>query len=52
MKIANDFISYIDNDVERVMCSKRDSIEIMINDGADEFIKEHFSSLKIDIKII
>ena len=34
------------------MHSKRDNIEIMINDEADEVIKELFTSLKIDIKII
>ena len=31
---------------ERVMHSKRDKIEIMINDEADEVIKELFDSLK------
>ena len=36
---------------ERVMHSKRDKIEIMINDEADEVIKELFDSLT-DIKII
>ena len=34
------------------MHSKRDNIEIMINDKADGVIKELFTSLKIDIKII
>ena len=33
------FISSIDNDEKHVMHSKSDSIEIMINDEADEFIK-------------
>ena len=32
--------------------SKSDNIEIMINDEADESIKELSDSLKIDIKII
>ena len=36
---------------ECVMHSKRDKIEIMINDEADEVIKELFDSLT-DIKII
>ena len=31
---------------------KGDNIEIMINDEANEVIKKHFVSLKIDIKII
>ena len=34
------------------MHSKSDNIEIMINDEADEVIKEVFDHLKIDIKII
>ena len=46
IKIANNFISSIDNDEERVMDSKRDNIEIMSNDEADEVIKELFDSLK------
>ena len=33
-------------DEERVMHSKSDNIEIIINDEADEFIKELFGSLK------
>ena len=37
--MANNFISPIDNDEERVMHSKSDNIEIMINDEADEVIK-------------
>ena len=32
-------MSSIDNDEERVMHSKSDNIEIMINDEADEIIK-------------
>ena len=43
---ANNFISSIDNDEECVMHSKSDKIEIMINDEADEVIKELFDSLK------
>ena len=47
LKIANNFISSIDNnDEEHLMHSKSDNIEIMINDEADEVIKELFDSLK------
>ena len=38
----NNFISSIDNDEECVMHSKSDNTEIMINDEADEVIKELF----------
>ena len=51
LTIANNFISSIDNDEEHVMHSKSDIIEIMINDKADELIKELFDSLK-NIKMI
>ena len=44
-KLIN-FISSIDNDEKRVMHSKTDNKEIMINDEADEDIKELFKSLK------
>ena len=44
--IANKFISFIDNYEERVMHLKSDNIEIMINDEADEVIKELFHLLK------
>ena len=44
--IANNFVSSIDNDEERVMHSKCDNIEIMVNDEADKVIKELFDSLK------
>ena len=46
LAIANNFISSISNDEERVMDSKNDNIEIMINDEADQVIKELFNSLK------
>ena len=46
LTIANNFISSIDNDEERVMHSKSDNLEIMINDEADEDIKGLFDSLK------
>ena len=46
LTIANNFISFIDNDKERAMHSKSDNIEIMINDEADKVIKEIFDSLK------
>ena len=43
---AINFISSIDNDEERLMHSKSDNIEIMINDETQEVIKELFDSLK------
>ena len=42
----NNFISSIDNEEEHVMHSKSDDIEILINDEANEVIKELFGSLK------
>ena len=36
----------MDNDEEHVMHSKNDNIEIMINDEANEVIKEFFDSAK------
>ena len=44
--IANNFISSIDNDEERVMHSKNDNTEIILNDEADKVIKEVLDSLK------
>ena len=44
--MANNFISSIENDEERVMHSKSDNIEIMINDEVDQVIKDFFDSLK------
>ena len=44
--IANNFISSIDDDKGRVMHSKSGSIEIMINDEAEEVIEELLDSLK------
>ena len=46
LTIASKLISFLDNDEERVMHSKSDNIEIMINNEADEVIKELFDSLK------
>ena len=46
LTIASKLISSLDNDEERVMHSKSDNIEIMINNEADEVIKELFDSLK------
>ena len=46
LTIANNFISSIDNDEKRAMHSKSDTIETMINNEADEVIKELFDSLK------
>ena len=36
-----------DNDEERVMHSKSDNIEIMVNNKVDEVIEELFSDMKI-----
>ena len=36
----------MDNDEERIMYSKSDNIEIMMNDKADAVIKELFDSLE------
>ena len=52
LTIANNFISSIDNDEERVMHSKSDNIEIMINDEANDVIKNLLIHSKTDIKII
>ena len=43
--VLNNFIFSIDNDEERVMHSKSDHIEIIINDEVDELTKELFDSL-------
>ena len=50
--IANNFISSLDNDEKHVMHSKSDNIEIMINEEADDVIKELLVHLKIYIKMI
>ena len=42
LTVANNFISSIDNDKKRVMHSKSDNIEIMMNDKADELIGKPF----------
>ena len=52
LAIANNFISPIDNDEEHVMHSKSNDRKIMINDEADEVIKNFLIHLKIDIKVI
>ena len=44
LTITINFISSIDE--ERVMHSKSDSMEIMINDKADEIVEELFQSLR------
>ena len=44
--IANTFFSSIYNNEERVMHSKTDNTEIMVNDEADEVIKKFFDLLK------
>ena len=46
LKTAINFISSLDNGEERVMHSKSDNVEIMINDEANEVIKEIFDSPK------
>ena len=46
LTIANNFISSIDNDEERVIHLKSDNIEIMMNDEADKIIEELFDTLK------
>ena len=46
LTIANNFISSIENDEDCVMNWKNDNIEIMINDEADEVLKQIFDSLK------
>ena len=46
LTIANNFISSIADDEERLMHSKNDNIEIMMNDEAYEVIKKLFVSLK------
>ena len=43
---AINFISSKDNDEEHVMHSKSDNKEIIINDEADEFVKDFFKALK------
>ena len=44
--MANYFTSSIDNDEERVMHSKSDKTDIMVNNKADEFIRQVSDSLK------
>ena len=46
LTIANNFISSTDNDKDRAMHSKIDDLETMMNDEADEVIKELFDLLK------
>ena len=46
IRIANNFISSLDNGEECVMHSKSDNIEIMINDKAHGITEELFASLK------
>ena len=42
----------MDNDEERAMHPQSNNIEIMINDKADQVIKNFLIHLNIDIKII
>ena len=46
LAIANNFISFIDNDEECVMHSKSGNLKIMINNEAYEVTKELFDRLK------
>ena len=46
LTIANNFISSIENDEKCVIRSESDNIKIMINDEADEVIKELSNSFK------
>ena len=52
LTIAINFISSKDNDEERLMRSKSDNIEILINDEADKVIKELLNRSKNDIKVV
>ena len=45
LTISNNFNSSLDNDEERVLHSKSDNIEIVINDEADEVMEQLFGSL-------
>ena len=45
LTMSNNFNSSLDNDEERVLHSKSDNIEIMINDEADEVMEQLFDSL-------
>ena len=46
LTLASNFSSSTENDKEHVTHSKTDNIEIMINNKADEVVKELFDSLK------
>ena len=45
LTMAINFVSSKDTDEARAMHSESDNMKIMINDEADELIKEHFESL-------
>ena len=45
LKITANFISFEDNDEERVMHSKSDNKKIKINEKSDKFVKKLFKSL-------
>ena len=51
LTIANNFISSIDNDEERVTHSKIDNIEILISYKADEIIKELLENIPKQLRI-
>ena len=44
--IANNFVFFINNDEKRLIHSKIDKLEIIMNDEAGKVIKELFDSLK------
>ena len=52
LTIAINFISSIDNDEERVMHSKSDNLEVMVNDGADKVTTELFNFLKSRYQVV
>ena len=45
LTIAINFVSHKETDEERVMYSKSDNLEIMINNKASAFIEEFFQSV-------
>ena len=52
LRIANNLVSFIDNDEEQAMHSKNDKIKIMIHDEPGKLKRKFLIHLKIAIKII
>ena len=52
LTMANNFISSIDNNEKPLIHPKNDGTEIMINDEANEIMKEHFIAPKNRYQII